>query len=113
MSPSKKQRFSIPTAAQSQAGEIIAAAESEETVQLVPIHLLELDPRNRPLCKLNLVNPEAIDPRDPHAGIKKEFLARLKELADSIIAANGVKQPIRVFKQIGRASCRERVYGRV
>ncbi|MHB8409531.1 MAG: ParB/RepB/Spo0J family partition protein [Acidiferrobacterales bacterium] len=99
MSQSKKTRFTAPSSAMHQAGDIINGVETEETVQQVPIKLLELDPQNRPLTKLDLMDPERIDPSDPNYHLKQEFLGRLRELAQSIRAAGGVQQPIRVYKR--------------
>ncbi len=99
MSQSKKTRFTAPSSAMHHAGDIIRGVESEETVQHVPISLLELDPQNRPLTKLDIADPERIDSSDPNYHHKQDFLGRLRDLAQSIVAAGGVQQPIRVYKR--------------
>jgi len=99
MSQSKKARFAAPSLAMHHAGDIIKGAETEETVQQVSISLLELDPQNRPLTKLSVADPGRIDAADPNFHLKQEFLGRLRELAQSILAAGGVQQPIRVYKR--------------
>lgn len=95
---SKRQRFSMPTRAQHTAAEILHSGQTEEIVQEIPINMLEQDPANRPLTKLSLANPEAIDPADPNVGLKKKFLEGIRDLALSIRAVNGIKEPLRVYK---------------
>lgn len=98
MSQSKRTRFSMPTAAMQHGAEVLKSAEARGRKEQIPIRLLELDPENRPLTKLILANPRDIDPNDPYAWLKREFLRKLEELAASI-AKMGVLQPINVYKR--------------
>lgn len=94
----KRMRFSVPTRAQHTASQIVHDGETEEIIQDVPIDLLEHDPANRPLTKLTLDNPDRIDASDPHYLQKSKFLEGVRNLAQSIRAVGGIKEPLRVFK---------------
>lgn len=99
MSQSKRMRFQSGSAALRHASEIIQSVENDERVEELPLRLIELDPDNRPLTKLRLDDPRRIDPNDPHAVLKREFLQGLEELADSIRVKGRVEQPIKVYKR--------------
>lgn len=99
MSLSKKMRFGVPSAAIEQAGEILASGDKEKIIHEIPIRMIELDPDNRPMTKLRLDNPAAIDKNDPYFDVKTTFLDELRGLAQSIESDGGVQQPIQVYKR--------------
>jgi hypothetical protein len=98
----KAARFSNATAATNNIGRMIenAASTNTQVITEIPLSKVLRDPKNNRRIKLDWDDPANIDERNPHADELKDELAKIQEIAQSIVNPRvGLINPVTVVRR--------------